>query len=424
MKSKKLFMMLMLFVLVLIVSVACTGVNDAAQGGEETVTEAGVISGNVIFSNADSTSNGGIIVSLDKTDGLRTVAVLRSAAARSIVPKARSIVANTTTSSNGSYIFENLEPGTYTVYAASTYSSERAVYTNVVVRAAETTVAETLKLTATGSISGRITTDYKTSGNTGFLVFVAGTSWMAMTDDSGYYTISGVPAGKGYQVVATKNGVIHNLSSNVTVTANGFSAMADNNFTTGELDNAIQGEKGDTGADGKDGKNGISMVWLGAYESAGEIENPEYLNAYFNMTDGCSYIYTGTEWTLLARSGANGVNGSDGVSIIWKGELLTAPENPRINWAYYNTEAGCSYIWNGTKWDLLSKAGADGQDGGDGKNGTNGIDGVSIIWKGELFTAPENPRINWAYYNTEAGCSYIWNGTKWDLLSKAGADGQ
>ena len=93
----------------------------------------------------------------------------------------------------------------------------------------------------------------------GFLVFVAGTSYMAMTDDAGNYTISGVPAGEGYQVVATKNGVMHNLSSNVTVTANDITRLDDNDFTSEELNNAV---KGDTGADGK------SIVWKGELPAA------------------------------------------------------------------------------------------------------------------------------------------------------------
>ena len=55
----------------------------------------------------------------------------------------------------------------------------------LVVKADENTVVDPLNLTATGSISGRITIDGSGWNNIGFLVFVAGTSYMAMTDDSG-----------------------------------------------------------------------------------------------------------------------------------------------------------------------------------------------------------------------------------------------
>ena len=285
----------------------------------------GKITGKVMYSNVEGDNHNGIILTLDKTDGLVTQNVMNVMQGRVQTAdifqngdsNARVIVANNVTSSDGSYTFENLAEGTYTVYAASSYSSERAVCTNVVVRAAETSVADILRLTATGSITGRITTDWNSwSGNTGYLVFVAGTSYMAMTDAAGNYTISGVPAGSGYQVVASKNGVIHNLSSNVRVTANGITTLADNNFTSKELDNTIQGEKGEQGLQGEkgdqgiqgekgergdNGKDGISMVWLGSYYSADDIENPQYLNAFFNMTDGCSYIFDVYNWTLMVQ---------------------------------------------------------------------------------------------------------------------------
>ena len=367
---------------------------------EPEVTATGKISGTVKQNGIEDCNRSGIILTLEKTDGLSTQTAIQTAALPSCV-----------TPFDGSFLFENLEPGIYTVYALSPKSSPslKAVCTNVVVRAAETTVAETLKLTATGSIKGKITLDNSLTGNTGFLVFVAGTSYMAMTDDAGNYTISGVPAGEGYLVVATKNGVIHNLSSNITVTANGSTSMINNNFTSAEIDNTIQGEKGD------DGK---SIVWLGSFASSAEINNPSDLNAFFNTTDGCSYIYIDNEWTLLAKSGANGSNGSNGQSIVWKGELSSAPANPETNWAYFNTTDGCSYIWNGTKWDKLSDKGETGTTGATGANG------MSIIWKGECDSAPLNPEINWAYFNITDGSSYIWNGTKWDKLSEKGANGE
>ena len=51
---------------------------------------------------------------------------------------------------------------------------------------------------------------------------------------------------------------------------------------------------------------------------------------------------------------SNGENGKDGSSIVWKGSLKQAPENPGYLWAYYNTSTKCSYVWDGTKWALLT----------------------------------------------------------------------
>ena len=96
-------------------AVSCSDVQG--EGG----TATGSISGKVTFSNVAASANAGILVTLDKTDGLRTVAVTQSVAARSVVSNARTVAGNTVTASDGSYTFANLEPGTYTVYAASSY---------------------------------------------------------------------------------------------------------------------------------------------------------------------------------------------------------------------------------------------------------------------------------------------------------------
>jgi len=60
---------------------------------------------------------------------------------------------------------------------------------------------------------------------------------------------------------------------------------------------------------------------------------------------------------------------------------------------------------------------SNGEDGLNGKDGVDGKDGTGLIWKGELASAPSNPGNMWAYYNTTDGCSYVWTGSKWDLLN-------
>ena len=66
------------------------------------------------------------------------------------------------------------------------------------------------------------------------------------------------------------------------------------------------GANGADGTNGTNGKDGASVVWLGSFAAASEIANPAVLNAYYNTTDGCSYIYNGTAWELLAKAGADG----------------------------------------------------------------------------------------------------------------------
>lgn len=106
------------------------------------------------------------------------------------------------------------------------------------------------------------------------------------------------------------------------------------------------------------------------------------------------------------------------ITTIWKGSFPSAPQNPEAGWAYYNTTDKKSYIYDGEKWNVMCQDGLDGQ---------NGIDGKSIVWKGSFSSSDDeelrNPQINWAYYNTSDKKAYIFDGTKWCILSQDGKDG-
>ena len=361
-------------VLLAIVLVACS-----SEPSSNEPAKTGSIRGRALYSNG--TDHSGIVLTLDKTDGLRAI---------SMEDGSRSVVAMCVSKTDGSYAFNNLEDGTYTVYASSNDSLEKAVTANVVISGSRAVTLEDLLLTATGSISGRITIDGSASGNSGIFVYIAGTSYMAATDDSGQYCISGIPAGTGYQLIVTKGsytGVLRNCD-----------VSAKNTTAVGTFD--ISSEDLATG--------GNSLVWKGSFSSADEIPNPEINWAFFNTADGCSYIFDGKEWTLLAAKGESGNSGSNGVSITWKGCLDVEPENPGLYWAYYNNTDGCSYIFDGKDWTLLAA------------KGETGAEGKSIIWLGSFDRVPANPSRLDAYYNTTNGCSYIFDGDKWDFLARGG----
>ena len=109
--------------------------------------------------------------------------------------------------------------------------------------------------------------------------------------------------------------------------------------------------------------------------------------AYFNTDDGCSYIFDGTDWTLLAAKGDKGDQGETGA---------TGAQGPQ---------------------------GETGAAGATGATGAAGTDGISIIWLGSFAIAPEDPTMLNAYFNTTDGCSYIYDGTNWTLLAAKGATG-
>lgn len=93
------------------------------------------------------------------------------------------------------------------------------------------------------------------------------------------------------------------------------------------------------------------ISWLGNLEEP--PSNPKRYDAYHNTVDGCSYIYDGANWTLLASKGDKGDAGTNGRSIVWKGTFYTHPENPQELWTYYNATDGNAYIYSNGSWSLL-----------------------------------------------------------------------
>lgn len=252
-----------------------------------------------------------------------------------------------------------------------------------------------------------------------------------------------------------------------------------------------QGEKGDpgiqgvpgndglNGADGVNGTNGTSIVWLG--EAASHPIGAVNGNTYKNTTDKKSYVFWDNAWYQMT---IDGVDGQEGISIVWKGGAATPPENPEVNWVYKNINDNIIYIYDGISWEVMVLDGDDGIDGADGENGlsvsivyhddpadgappaapttidgvtggwhttptsacnwmsqkvdqgtTNawgaairigaldGTNGISIVWKGDLVTPPANPEINWVYRDTNNKIIYIYNGTAWELMTLDGNDG-
>jgi len=391
-----------IFAIFVIVSVFC-GIGCKGAVDIKPIEKYGTIEGKAFYSNENVDNHSGIQITLVSTDGLMATDFCSS---RGISTNARSVKDIKTTVKDGSYSFKNIPEGVYTVYASSNSTVEKAVTTNILVNANQVVTAEDLKLTATGAVRGNITIDGSTAGTLGLDVFIAGTSFDGKVGSDGSFELTGIPAKKGYVLCVQKGDYTSIIDKNLEVLGNDTVKIQAANILSEnwKQDNSIQEYP--------------TFKWLGVFVSA--PKTPDLYDAYYNTEDGCSYIWNGSNWDLLAQAG------KDGLSIVWKGSLESAPENPELYWVYYNIEDGCSYIWNGSSWDIISQDGFDGTDGLDGINGTdgkNGVDGLSIVWKGVYSVAPENPELNWAYYNTEDGCSYIWNGSEWDLLAKAGKDG-
>ena len=374
-KGKKMMKrFLILLTLLLAMMFSCTQLSENSNSinnidnGEIITT--GKIVGKATYTN--TANHAGIQVTLVSSDGIVAYDSQISSRSRSAV----AVMKNVVTSESGEYSFDNVKEGVYTIYASSDDSTEKAVLTNVVVQANQIVTATDLNLTATGSICGRIIIDGNENENLGITVVIAGTSYMAVTDSFGFFTISDIPAGSGYQIVIMK-GDYCTIWKKESVEAGKENNLGDKNISSQKVPT-------DTPS------NTDSFIWQGSFTVS--PANPEKYWAYFNTTDGCSYIYDGAQWTLLAQAGADGedgkngtdgkdgIDGIDGVTINWKGSFAVSPANPEKYWAYFNTLDGCSYIYDGEKWTLLAQAGKDGENGENG-NGSEASVEHKIIYE-------------------------------------------
>jgi len=120
-----------------------------------------------------------------------------------------------TTDSTGAFRIDDVPEGRYVLVARS--GDLAGVLPGVWVSArAPTTI--TIHLTPTGELSGKATLG-ATSGNAGILVWVAGTSLVAVTHDDGSYIINGVPVRSSYTVMATRPGYSVGQQTSLSVSA-------------------------------------------------------------------------------------------------------------------------------------------------------------------------------------------------------------
>jgi len=96
---------------------------------------------------------------------------------------------------DGTFTFNNVAPGTYTLAADAADSLEHRLTVAVQVTGGMTTNVPNLTLTAVGTVTGKATKGSSATGNAGITVAVAGTSARATTADDGSYTLNAVPAG-------------------------------------------------------------------------------------------------------------------------------------------------------------------------------------------------------------------------------------
>lgn len=188
------------------------------------------------------------------------------------------------------------------------------------------------------------------------------------------------------------------------------------NGSTVETVVCIQGAKGEPGKtpikgedyfDGTNGENGTSIIWKGTFDES--PSNPENGWAYYDNKAKASYVYQ-DGWYQMSIDGVDGQKGSDGVSIVWKGELETRPDNGEENWVYKDKNDGVVYICTGDGlWEPMVL------DGNDGAPGAQGADGLSVfITYNDSVETPDVPTIDGTEggWHTEATSNSVWMSQK------------
>lgn len=197
--------------------------------------------------------------------------------------------------------------------------------------------------------------------------------------------------------------------------------------------NPILVERGEKGAPGNTGSQGVAGYngWsesLVLIQNDGNTENTGGLYSLkFNgwiggtgtppATPTAPNVYLQSNGTFGALVTAVNLIGPAGNTQVWLGTFAAAPGSPSLLNAYRDSVLKMARIWNGTSWQEMV------EDGLSGSSGTPGTNGISIVWKGNLAAAPASPQLNWAYRNTVAKTSYIWNGASWDILCVDGTNG-
>lgn len=160
------------------------------------------------------------------------------------------------------------------------------------------------------------------------------------------------------------------------------------------------------GVDGQNGKDGTSIQIAGTLTSESQLPTPPTNPNDCYVIGNDIYVWTGSNWKNCGQ-----FTGQDGTSMIWKGNHASHPSNPQNGWCYYNTVDKKSYTYSDGQWYIMTTDGLDG------------ADGASIVWKGDLATPPANPQTNWCYRDTDNGMVYIYNGSGWELMVVDGSDG-
>ena len=184
------------------------------------------------------------------------------------------------------------------------------------------------------------------------------------------------------QTVATQ------INSNATIIQGAQGVKGDKGDQGDQGVKGDKGDKGDTGSQGQQGLQGIQGN-QGNTGPAGVqgVQGVPGTTPHIDATTGNWFI--GTTNTGIKAQGTNGVDGQDGVGVVWQTALATSSMLPALPYAnetdaFYINDTGNAFRYDanlntwiniGNRKGLKGDKGDQGVAGNDGVDGTDGIDG-------------------------------------------------
>jgi len=159
--------------------------------------------------------------------------------------------ASAVTSPSGDFRFSDLRAGEYVVIASAQSTRETTLVASVHL-ASDTATVPDLSFTPVGALTGNVTLG-AASGNAGITVVAVGSSSIAITDDAGSYTLSGLATGP-HDLIASQNGYVSAVAGDVLVEYGKTNAVAP--LTLGRLPTPVAPGR----IDGKIAITGVSDV--------------------------------------------------------------------------------------------------------------------------------------------------------------------
>ncbi len=220
--------LLVIFTLATASLLAVWGCNDQQSPtgilDEISVSNGAVIQGIVLNINGQPSENA--ILSLEPLDQGFSAAVTQALESEFQLAAKSGPVRTTVTDPQGRFHFNDLDAGSYLLtsamrdHAGDSRSLEILPYAAA---NAETTFVD-IQLTPTGNFLGNATLE-NASDHTGTVVFLAGTSYVAVTNSAGDYHLTGVPVG-AWTARAMHPGYLDDSTSGILTTAGDSTALA------------------------------------------------------------------------------------------------------------------------------------------------------------------------------------------------------